>query len=135
MVLKKLVYCQKSSKFCTFWTIYDLVRISPTCGPNTYQIMYGEILNFHCQQERVVRANLLQKMIFPMGFLCYLNWCWYWKSKISLHALFDKNMIHMLVQFKQNCMVRYIQNFKLFWKNKRLTIFEKVLTSFWNTFL
>ena len=40
----------------------------------------------------------------------------------------------MLVKFEQNCMVRTIQNFELFDK-KWLTIFDKVLTPFWKTFL
>ena len=27
----------------------DLVQISPACGSDTYQIMYGETLDFQCQ--------------------------------------------------------------------------------------
>ena len=52
----------------------------------------------------------------------------------SRHALFDKYLDHMLVKFEQNCMIRTIQNFVLFDKNC-LTIFDKVLTPFWKTFL
>ena len=52
----------------------------------------------------------------------------------SLHTLFDKYLDHMLVRFEQNRMVRTIQNFVLFDK-KWLTIFDKVLMSFWKTFL
>ena len=40
----------------------------------------------------------------------------------------------MLVKFEQNRMVQTIQNFELFDK-KWLTIFDKVLTPFWKTFL
>ena len=40
----------------------------------------------------------------------------------------------MLVKFEQNRMVRTIQNFVLFDK-KWLTIFDKMLTPFWKTFL
>ena len=29
----------------------DFVQISPACGLNTYQIMYGEILDFRCQRQ------------------------------------------------------------------------------------
>ena len=54
-----------------------------------------------------------------------------WKS---LHTLFDTYLDHMLVKFEQNRMVRNIQNFELFDK-KWLTIFDKVLTPFWKTFL
>ena len=28
---------------------YDLVQISPACGTSTYQIMYGDTLDFQCQ--------------------------------------------------------------------------------------
>ena len=52
----------------------------------------------------------------------------------SLHTLFDKYLDHMLVKFEQNRMVWTIRNFVLFNK-KWLTIFDKVLTPFWKTFL
>ena len=39
------------------------------------------------------------------------------------------------MKFEQNRMVRTKQNFKLFLKKKWLTIFDKVLTPFWKTFL
>ena len=52
----------------------------------------------------------------------------------SLHTLFDKYLDHMLVKFEQNRMVRTIQNVVLLDK-KWLTIFDKVLTPFWKTFL
>ena len=38
------------------------------------------------------------------------------------------------MKFKQNCMVRTVQNIKLFDK-KWLTIFDKVLMPFWKMFL
>ena len=51
----------------------------------------------------------------------------------SLHILFDK-YLDMLVKIEQNRMVRTIQIFEVF-DQKRLTIFYKVLTPFWKTFL
>ena len=78
-------------------------------------------------------ANLLQKLIFRLGILCYHCWCWRWKSKVS-NTLYGKYLDHMLVIFEQNRMVRTIRNFLLFDK-KWLTIFDKVLTPFWKTFL
>ena len=45
-----------------------------------------------------------------------------------LHTLFGKYLDHVLVEFEQ------IPNFDLFDK-KCLTIFDKVLTPFWKTFL
>ena len=47
----------------------------------------------------------------------------------SLHTVFDKYLVHMLVKFEQNCMVQTIQKFELFDK-KWLTIFDNVLTPF-----
>ena len=52
----------------------------------------------------------------------------------SLYTLFDEYLDHTLVKFGQNHMVRTLQNFELFDK-KWLTIFDKVLTPFWKTFL
>ena len=52
----------------------------------------------------------------------------------SLHILFDKYLDHVLVKIEQNRMVRTIQIFELF-DQKWLTIFYKVLTHFWKTFL
>ena len=56
------------------------------------------------------------------------------ESLKSLQTLFDKYFDLMLVKFEQHRMLRTIQNFELFDK-KWLTIFDKVLTSFWKMFL
>ena len=45
---------------------FDLVHISPACGPNAYQIMYRETSDFQghnlqWQHGRVLMANLLHK--------------------------------------------------------------------------
>ena len=56
-------------------------------------------------------------------------------NKKSRHTLFGKYLDHMLVKIERNRMVRTIQNFELFDKKKWLTIFDKVLTPFWMTFL
>ena len=42
------MFGQKAQNFVYFGP-YDFVQISPACGPNTYQIMYGETLDFQCQ--------------------------------------------------------------------------------------
>ena len=31
---------------------YNFVQISLECGPNTYQILYGETLDFQCQHHQ-----------------------------------------------------------------------------------
>ena len=43
-------FFQKPENF-VYFRPYDFVKISPACGPNTYQIlvMYGETLDFHCR--------------------------------------------------------------------------------------
>ena len=52
----------------------------------------------------------------------------------SLYTLFDKYLDHMLVKFEQNRIVLTTQRVVLFDK-KWLTMFDKVLTPFWKTFL
>ena len=42
------IFCQIAENF-VYSVSYDFVKISPACGPNTYQIMYEEILDFQCQ--------------------------------------------------------------------------------------
>ena len=44
---KKPGFCQKTQNFVYFGS-YDFVQILPACSPNTYQIMYGETLDFQC---------------------------------------------------------------------------------------
>ena len=41
-------FLAKRSAFGIFRTL-RFVQISPACGPNTYQMMYGQTLNFQCQ--------------------------------------------------------------------------------------
>ena len=45
------IFCQKAQNFVQFQP-YDFVHISPTCGPNTYQMMCGETLDFQCQHQQ-----------------------------------------------------------------------------------
>ena len=45
------IFCQKAQNFVYFGP-YDFVQISPACGPNTYQIMYGMTLDFQCQHQQ-----------------------------------------------------------------------------------
>ena len=74
-VLKNSLFSQKAQNFVHFGP-YDLVQISPACDPNTYQIMFEETLDFqrehmYRQHRKVLLANLLQKLIFRSGILCY----------------------------------------------------------------
>ena len=45
------IFCQKVQNFVYFGS-YDFVQISPACGPNTYQTMYGETVDFQCQHQQ-----------------------------------------------------------------------------------
>ena len=71
-------------------------------------------------------ANLRKKLIFRSGILCY------GADVTSLkfpHTLFDNYLYHMVVKFKQNCLVQTIPNF-VFFNKKWLTVFDKILTPF-----
>ena len=46
-----IIFCQKAQKFKWFGP-YDFVQILPACSSNTYQIMYGETLDFQCQHQQ-----------------------------------------------------------------------------------
>ena len=80
-------------------------------------------------QILLVRGTILKEFMerLPMSALAAV-------AGKSLHILFYKYLDHVLVKIEQNRMVRNIQIFKLFDK-KWLTIFYKVLTPFWKTFL
>ena len=45
------IFCQKAQNFVRIGP-YVLVKILPVCGPNTYQIMHGETLDFQCQHQQ-----------------------------------------------------------------------------------
>ena len=45
------IFCQKAQNFVWFGP-YDFVQSSPACGSNTYQIMYGETLDFQSQHQQ-----------------------------------------------------------------------------------
>ena len=57
------------------------------------------------------------------------------ESLKSLHTLFDKYLEHMLVKFKQNRMVRTVQNFELFLQKMVNHFWQSVDAIFWKTFL
>ena len=47
-VSENFVFCCKAQNFVHLGP-YDVVQISPAFGSNAYQIMYGEPLDFQCQ--------------------------------------------------------------------------------------
>ena len=46
-----IIFCPKAHNFVWFRQ-YDFVQIPPAYGPNTYQIMYRETLDFQCQHQQ-----------------------------------------------------------------------------------
>ena len=48
----ELIFFGQNGQNFVYFGPYDFVQISPACGPNTYQIMYGETLDFQCQHQQ-----------------------------------------------------------------------------------
>ena len=67
-------------------------------------------------------ANLLQKLIFRSGILCYHCADTDTESLKSLHTLFDKYLDHMRVKLEQNRMVQTIK-FWSFWEKQMVNHF------------
>ena len=44
-------FCQEAQNVVKFGP-YDFIQISLACGPNTFQEMYGETLDFQCQHQQ-----------------------------------------------------------------------------------
>ena len=44
------IFCQKARNF-EYFVPYDFVQISPARGPDTFQIMYGETLDFQSRRQ------------------------------------------------------------------------------------
>ena len=95
--------------------------------------MYGETLDFQCQQLATVTWKSLTeknycKNWFSMvqtDILCYHFWCWRWtniRSLEFLHTLFDKYLDHMLVNLEQD---RFYELLKI------LSFLTKKVNDFW----
>ena len=137
MVLKISVSCQKAQNFVHL-ELCNFAQTSLACCPNMYQIIYEKLTTsgvsicngsteefwwqIYCKNWFSDREFYVTITEADLGSLKFL------------HTLFGKYLNHMLVKFEQKFIVRNIHNFKLFGK-KRLSIFEKVLTPSWKTFL
>ena len=104
-------FLSKSSRFCIARTIrFSFVQISQPRGPNTYQIIYLETLDFQCRYQQWLYKVPDRKIIFCSKFAVKTLPATVANANIgslkSLHTLFDKYLDHMLVKFEQNCMVR-----------------------------
>ena len=69
--------CQKAQNFVWFRP-YDFVQIPPACGPNTYQITYGETLRVPMSALATVagksfNSKFTAKMDFPIGYFILLS--------------------------------------------------------------
>ena len=140
--------CQKLLiTFCHFlwFGSYDFVQISPSCDPNTYQIIYGGTLDFqyhyqqwqHKMQQKIniFAVNLPLKLFLATVANADMG------SLKSLHTIPLKMFVHMLVRiWTKSYGPNYhdYTKFWAFWQKKPLffiTIFDKELTPFWKTFL
>ena len=98
-----------------------MVQISPACGPNTNQIMYGESLDFQCHAafatvaRKSFNVKFIAKKFSDRAFHVTITDADI-GSQDSLRTLFYKYLGHVLVKFEQNRLVRNKQNFELFSK-------------------
>ena len=96
------IFCQKDQNFVYFKS-YNFDQISQACGPNTYQIMFGEILDFNIRNGNIKYP--IGKSIFAVNLQLKLYPATVANAGIgslkSLLILFDKYLAHMLVQFEQ----------------------------------
>ena len=130
-------FCQKAQNFVCFGA-YDFVQISPARGPNTYQIMHGETLDFHCQQQQYSNIKCpIGKSIFAVDLRLKLFRVTIANADIgslkSLHTLL-KNCwwnLNKIVWSKLHEILRGFFDKKPFF----ITIFDKELTPFWKRFL
>ena len=61
------IICQKAQCF-VYLLPYNFVQVSPACGPNTYQTMYGDALDFQCQRQQKEHKMPDQKINFCSKF-------------------------------------------------------------------
>ena len=87
------ICCLKDQSF-VYFVSRDFVHISPACGPNTYQIMHGETLDFFA-------VNLPLKLFRTTVANT--------ESLKSLHTLFHTYLDYVLEKFEPNRIVRNIQ--------------------------
>ena len=86
------IFCKTVQNFVHFLP-YNSIQISPAYCPNTYKIMYGEILDFRCQRQYngnincpVEKSNFCRKFAIK-NFPCYRSKCLHWKSEVSPHII------------------------------------------------
>ena len=127
----------KNRVFGVVWTI-GFCSISLAYGTNIFLRNVWRDFRFPMSAiatvERVFMANLLQKLIFPIGhFMLPLLMLTLEAKGLSIHYLMS---IWTTYWWNLNKIVwsRTIQNFAFF-DRKWLTIFDRVLTPFWKMFL
>ena len=92
LVFNNPLFLSKNRFFLHFET-YDLVQCSPACKPNTYQLMYGET------RLPVSAFATVAKFIFRSTFYVTITDAAI-ESLKSIHTLFDKHVVYMLVKFE-----------------------------------
>ena len=104
------IFCQKVPNF-VYFEPFDFVKISPACGPKTYQFRIVGISNSNikCPIGKWIFVINLELKIFRAIVANAIIW-----SLKALPTLFDTRLDHMLVKFEQNRIVKNIQNFEFF---------------------
>ena len=107
------IFCQKAQNFVWFRPYY-FVQIPPACGPNTYQVMYGDTSNVSISNGNIKCP--IGKSIFAVNLPLKLFRATVanadMRSLKSLHTFLK--MFIMPVKFEQNCMVKTTRNLELF---------------------
>ena len=104
------------------------VRLVTALGPNTYHIMYGEILDFQCQHQQWWQKCKIGKSIFAVNLPLKL-----FRATVANADIRSLKSLHIFLRIYlyQNHMVQNTQNFKLFDKKKK----KKKKTGFLKPFL
>ena len=112
------------------------VQIAPACGPNTYQIIYGETLDFECHYQQWQHKIPGRKINFWSKFAVKNFHATVANTDIrslkSLHTFLKECLYHMLVKFEQNRMVQTTRNFELF--DKKTGFLKPFFTKRWRHF-
>ena len=90
---------QNKEKF-KIYIPYDFVHISRACGPNTFQIMYGQTLDFQCHKMSDQKINVCSKFAIKTCPRYHCK-CWHWKSKVSAYIIYTY-LYHVLVKLLYN---------------------------------
>ena len=100
------VFCQKAQHFVHFLP-YDLLHISSTCSPNTYQFMYGDLQDQYLQWQIYCNIGFSERSFYVAITDSDIA------SLKSLRTYFDNYLDHIVAKFEQNRLVGNMQSCEL----------------------